>query len=178
MTHNIIPCPRLPTAIWHLRDNGEASGPEDVLPSTLLSTVSDLLSARGLDPDSLWSSPSGSGGVLDPQAWAESFLTNAIPLHPAQPADFAATTAVLGGILAQEVLNAVGGREAPKVANWTVFYGLRGQAPIFALGGISAPKSVFEGSADVNVAAEAAEGNGDASAAAPAGGSAAAPLAV
>lgn len=44
---------------------------------------------------------------------------------------------MLGGVLAQEVLNSEGGREAPKVANWMNWYGLRGQASVFALGGLS-----------------------------------------
>lgn len=95
-----------------------------------------------LDVTLLWSAEG-----IDSQEWAETFLANALPVHSTQPADFAPTTAVLGGILSQEILNSVGGREAPKVANWLAFYGLKGQAPVFSLGGLGAAKSKIEGSA-------------------------------
>ena len=52
--------------------------------------------------------------------------------------------------MAQEILNAVGGREVPKVANWLVVYGLKGQAPVFSLGGIEEARK-----APVDVDAEA-----------------------
>lgn len=79
------------------------------------------------------------------------FLVSTIPLGSGtQPADFAPTTAVLGGILAQETLNAVGGREAPKVANWMNWYGLKGQAPVLALGDLGSISS-----ADVAASTEA-----------------------
>lgn len=37
--------------------------------------------------------------------------------------------------MAQEVLNAAGGRERPKVANWMSWYGRTGQATVVPLGG-------------------------------------------
>lgn len=118
-------------ALWEILSDPEeqVQGPEDILPSLLLSKVDELLKARGLDGKTLWDACG-----VDEQEWAETFLLNSLPTHPSQPADFAPTTAVLGGILSQEILNSVGGREQPKVDNWMVWYGLKGQAPVFRSG--------------------------------------------
>lgn len=80
------------------------------------------------------------------------YIRTHIPLtSTSQPADFAPTTAVLGGVLSQEILNSVGGREAPKVANWMHWYGMKGQAPVFSLG------QTMTAATDATVALAAAE---------------------
>lgn len=126
----------------------------DVTPVLLLETINSLLETRGFNAATqLYPHLSPSA-----EAWASSFLLHALPVHPTQPADFAPTTAVLGGILSQEVLNAVGGRETPKVANWLCWQGLRGAAPVFRIGGVK-EKLAVEGSKD-----EVKTGNGEAKA--------------
>lgn len=50
-----------------------------------------------------------------------------------QSAEFAPTCAVVGGILGQDVLNAVGGKEEP-VRNLFVFEGGTGQGRVWSLG--------------------------------------------
>lgn len=50
-----------------------------------------------------------------------------------QSAEFAPTCAIVGGILGQDVLNAVGGKEEP-VRNLLVYEGQTGQARVWGLG--------------------------------------------
>lgn len=48
------------------------------------------------------------------------------------PGDFSPTCAVLGGILAQDLLNALGGREEP-LCNWFQLDALGGRGPVHQL---------------------------------------------
>lgn len=50
-----------------------------------------------------------------------------------QSAEFAPSCAIVGGILGQDILNAVGGKEEP-VRNLLVFEGATGQGRVYALG--------------------------------------------
>ncbi|CAO1625424.1 unnamed protein product [Parajaminaea phylloscopi] len=131
-------------AVWDLAYSGTMSDPsslQDDDGSLLSDRIVQLIQDYGgpSDVTAVWRSLEIQG---DPKDWAKNHLRTTLPAASStQPADFAPTTAVLGGILAQEVLNAVGGREAPKVANWMNWYGLRGQAPVFALGGLQSVKA-------------------------------------
>lgn len=172
LTHLALPHAR--AATWHLINNGDVTTASDLLdgdkaPALLVAAMDDLLSSRALlqtDEErraAFWSEVTGPSSA--PVEWAHAYLHGTIPrpnsvddsssadaaAYP--PADIAPTCAVLGGIVAQEVLNAAGGRERPKVANWMSWYGRTGQAMVMPLGGA---KVMREPTAAVTAAAAAA----------------------
>ncbi len=63
---------------------------------------------------------------------AEPFFAKFHKLESVQ-GDFAPTSAVIGGLLAQDVLNSLGGREEP-IANWLQLDGMEGHGNIIDLG--------------------------------------------
>ncbi|CAO1622211.1 unnamed protein product [Sympodiomycopsis kandeliae] len=117
-------------ALWSLLAQKEDyKGPEDILPSTILAAMTTELEKHNLDLTTLFSASD-----CDADEWIQEYLLNTIPAHTDQPADFAPTTAVLGGILSQEILNAIGNRGQPKVENWMLWDGLAGQGAVFRVG--------------------------------------------
>lgn len=75
---------------------------------------------RGIDPATL-STNDDAGAFFD-----------ALSLSLSQSGEFSPTCAMLGGVLSQDVLNAIGGREEPLV-NWFQLEGLTGSGPVHAL---------------------------------------------
>ncbi|CAO1628959.1 unnamed protein product [Jaminaea pallidilutea] len=138
-------------ALWQLIQDKTVLEPKALQsePQLLVDAMEEQLRTRELPVDLFWQSVEG---LSTPLEWASTYIRTHIPLtSTSQPADFAPTTAVLGGVLSQEILNSVGGREAPKVANWMHWYGLKGQAPVFSLG------QTMTAATDATVALAAAE---------------------
>jgi len=75
---------------------------------------------------------------MDAQAYFASFARATFPIVKGQcDAAFAPTSAILGGIVAQSVLNALGRREEP-IVNWCILDASRGTADIHSIGPPSA----------------------------------------
>lgn len=53
-------------------------------------------------------------------------VRRSLAVADSMPGDFAPTSAIIGGVLAQDMLNALGGREEP-LCNWFTLDGLSGQ---------------------------------------------------
>jgi ubiquitin-like 1-activating enzyme E1 A len=103
--------------VWSLWEHIEAQ--EDVgLPkaSDLMSIAQKIITERGVDPKTIFESQ----GVD-----AETYFS-ALETSISQAGEFSPTCAILGGVLSQDVLNALGGREEPLV-NWFQLEGFTGE---------------------------------------------------
>jgi hypothetical protein len=103
---------------WALWDHIESSDGDSISTPTsseLLKLALRTIADRGVDSKTIFESQG-----IDPKAY---FL--AIETSITQPGEFSPTCAILGGVLSQDVLNALGGREEPLV-NWFQLEGLTG----------------------------------------------------
>ncbi|PWN33750.1 uncharacterized protein FA14DRAFT_147729 [Meira miltonrushii] len=103
-------------ALWELSGDGKIPSTEE-----LASTCKSLIEERGLDLKTLLVSEEDFTAFID-----------ALSISLSQPGEFSPTCAMVGGVLSQDVLNAIGGREAPLV-NWFQLEGLTGSGQIHAL---------------------------------------------
>jgi len=110
-------------ALWQLSGDGKVPSTEE-----LASICKSLIEERGLDLKTLLVSEDDFSAFID-----------ALVVSLSQPGEFSPTCAMVGGVLSQDVLNAIGGREAPLV-NWFQLEGLTGSGQIHAL---STPQSVI-----------------------------------
>ncbi|KAE8221188.1 hypothetical protein CF319_g5411 [Tilletia indica] len=115
-------------AAWELEgktsDPNQLYSPANLIPSSeaLHQTVLALLDAKSVNPAS----------VLKPDEAENKAFFQQYCLARSQPGEFSPTAAVLGGILAQDLLNALGGREEP-LCNWFQLDGLTGNGPTHRL---------------------------------------------
>lgn len=106
-------------AIWDLmegQENEEASRPEA---SKLLEKALQIMQKRGVDSKMVFESQG-----VDSKAFFTSLETSITT-----PGEFSPTCAILGGVLSQDVLNALGGREEPLV-NWFQLEGSTGETTL------------------------------------------------
>ncbi|CAD6910943.1 unnamed protein product [Tilletia controversa] len=115
-------------AAWELEDKISDSN-QLYTPGTLITTadtlhhsVLALLEAKCVNPAS----------VLRPSEAENKAFFQQFCLARMGPGEFSPTAAVLGGILAQDLLNALGGREEP-LCNWFQLDGLSGNGPTHRL---------------------------------------------
>jgi ubiquitin-like 1-activating enzyme E1 A len=104
--------------VWSLWDYIEGQEGEEVASpkaSKLLEIASQKIQERGIDVKAIFNS----------QGIDATTYFNALEISITQPGEFSPTCAILGGVLSQDVLNALGGREEPLV-NWFQLEGLTG----------------------------------------------------
>ncbi|KAL9933950.1 hypothetical protein V8E36_007032 [Tilletia maclaganii] len=115
-------------AAWELEEQTPASelyAPANLLTTaeSLHKTVLSLLEQKAVSPASVLRAESEAENAAFFQQYC---------LARSQPGEFSPTAAVLGGILAQDLLNALGGREEP-LCNWFQLDGLTGNGPTHRL---------------------------------------------
>ncbi|KAK0532652.1 E1 ubiquitin-activating protein aos1 [Tilletia horrida] len=115
-------------AAWELEekvtDAAELYTPANLISTSeaLQQTVQTLLEQKAVSPSSVLR-----GTDEENKAFFQQYC-----LARSQPGEFSPTAAVLGGILAQDLLNALGGREEP-LCNWFQLDGLTGNGPTHRL---------------------------------------------
>ncbi|EPQ30282.1 uncharacterized protein PFL1_02398 [Pseudozyma flocculosa PF-1] len=90
-------------ASWEAQQHGGGGGGE------LREVAERMMVERGVDPSLVFEAQG-----VDRQAWFQTYAAST-----STRGEFAPTCAVLGGLLAQDVLNALGGREEP-ITNWLI----------------------------------------------------------
>ena len=111
--------------------NGSNSSAEELQASALA-----IAKEKGVELDHVFqprpgsSDTTGTGPEAAAKSYFESFYT-AIASGKVK-GDFAPTSAIIGGLLAQDVLNTLGGREEP-IANWLQLDGMSGHGTILSL---------------------------------------------
>lgn len=105
-------------AIWDLVEDKQGEE-DDYIPKAkeLLDRSIEIISERGADPKMIFQTQG-----IDPESY---FI--ALETSISRPGEFSPTCAILGGVLSQDVLNALGGREDPLV-NWFQLEGLTGES--------------------------------------------------
>ncbi|CEH16484.1 SMT3/SUMO-activating complex, AOS1/RAD31 component [Ceraceosorus bombacis] len=89
------------------------------------SEIDELLEAKGVSQRSAFEQQG-----VDKNAFISTFLA---AHDPANAGELSPVCAILGGVLAQDLLNALGGREEP-VCNWLQLEGLAGKGPVHSIG--------------------------------------------
>ncbi|WFD44441.1 E1 ubiquitin-activating enzyme [Malassezia psittaci] len=119
-------------AFWQCQatqGDSPSSWSESQLAENLQSTAFALLQSKGIDSSKVFDRQR-----IDPTSFFAEFARVIFPQWEHQSiAALPTTSAVLGGILAQDLLNTLGQREEP-IVNWLVLDTALGQAPIFAIG--------------------------------------------
>ncbi|UZJ57307.1 hypothetical protein CBS101457_006627 [Exobasidium rhododendri] len=113
-------------AAWALLDYDEYCEGDSVSTpkaAELLDVALRIMEDRGVD----------SKAIFETQGVDSQTYFTALETSITQPGEFSPTCAILGGVLSQDILNALGGREEPLV-NWFQLEGPTGSGPIHALG--------------------------------------------
>lgn len=103
-------------AIWDLVESRQDEEEQIPKAKQLLDRSLEIISERGADPKMIFETQG-----ID----RETYFT-ALKTSISRPGEFSPTCAILGGVLSQDVLNALGGREEPLV-NWFQLEGLTGK---------------------------------------------------
>ncbi|WFD00060.1 E1 ubiquitin-activating enzyme [Malassezia yamatoensis] len=119
-------------AFWQCqatKDDFSASWSESQLAENLQSTAFALMESKGIDASKVFDRQR-----KNPTSFFAEFAREIYPQWERQSiAALPTTSAVLGGILAQDLLNTLGQREEP-IVNWLLLDTALGQAPILAIG--------------------------------------------
>ncbi|PWN96142.1 hypothetical protein FA09DRAFT_346764 [Tilletiopsis washingtonensis] len=110
-------------ALWEHTSRPSGSSEQPPSPEELHKTCLTILDAAGV-PSSVLTA----GGEPDEVSFFTSFLRS-----QTTHGDFSPTCAIIGGVLAQDILNALGGREEP-LCNWFQLDGLAGKGPVHDIG--------------------------------------------
>ncbi len=102
-----------------------------VQPEALKHKTIALIKAKGLKPETILSRARANEAVAD-----QMFINRAEGVN-GKGATLAPVAAVLGGIVSQDILNSIGGRELP-VVNW-MFLTQEGAAEVVRIGEVEAP---------------------------------------